>query len=77
MLEHDLSHETDLRFRSPEPDVNLFDDGESFPNLEFGLEEVFDPPSTTLPPAAPSSPNTLKDNTTSITTFPDMPYPLT
>jgi len=55
----------------------LFDDGESFPNLEFGLEEVFDPPSTTLPPAAPSSPNTLKDNTTSITTFPDMPYPLT
>ena len=52
MREHDLSHETDLRFRFPEPDVNLCDNGESFPNLESRLGarlgEVFDPHSTTL-----------------------------
>jgi len=77
MGEHDLSHETDPRFRSLEPNVNLYDDGESFPALEFGLEEVFDPSSTTLPTVAPSSPNTVRDNTASITTFPDTPYPLT
>jgi len=45
-----------------------------FPELDVSL---FDPPSTTLPLVAPSSPNALRDNTTSITTFPDTPYPLT
>jgi len=59
MREHDLSCETNTRFPSPEPDVNLCDHGESFPTLESILEEVFDPPSTTLPPVAPSLPNTL------------------
>jgi len=67
----------DPRFHSPELNVNLCDDGESFPSLESGLEEVFDPPSTTLHTVAPSSSSTLRDNTTSITTFPDTPYPLT
>ena len=54
MRESDLSHETDLRLSSPRLDVNLCDDGESFPPLESGLEEVLDPPPTTLPFVAPS-----------------------
>ena len=64
-------------FCSPEPDVNLCDDGESFPTLESGLWEVFDHPLTTLPPITLFSPNTLRDNTASLLTFPDSPYPLT
>ena len=35
MREHDLSHETGLTFCAPELNVNLFDDGESFPNLRI------------------------------------------
>ena len=31
MWEYDLSYETDLRFNSPKIDVNLCDDGTSFP----------------------------------------------
>ena len=71
MREHDLSCETDPRSHSTELDVDLCDDCESFPTLESGLEEVFDPPSTTLPPIPSSSPTTLRDNTASIMTFPD------
>ena len=55
MQEYDLSRETDLRFSSARLDVNFCDDGASFPPLEFRLEEVLDPPPTTLPFVAPSS----------------------
>jgi len=47
--EYDLSHETGLRFSTPRLDVNFWDDGASFPLLESGLEEVLDPPLTTVP----------------------------
>ena len=36
-------------FSSPKLDVKLCDDGASFHPLESGLEEVIDPPLTTLP----------------------------
>ena len=55
MWEYDLSRETDLRFSSTRLDVNFYDDGESFPPLESGPEEVLDPPPTTLSFVAPSS----------------------
>ena len=42
--EYDLSRQTNLRFSSTGLNVNFSDDGESFPPLEFGLEEVLDPP---------------------------------
>jgi len=42
--EHDLSHETHLRVNFTRLDVNLCDDGTSSVTLEFGLEEVLDPP---------------------------------
>ena len=73
MQKHDLSRETDPRFHSSKSDVNLCDDGEFFSTLESRLEEVFDPSLTTLPSVVPSSPNILRDNTASITTFPDSP----
>ena len=44
-----------VRFSSPRLDVNFCDDGASFPHLESGLEEVLNPPPTTLPFVAPSS----------------------
>ena len=69
MREHELSPETDLRFSSPSLDVNLCDDGASFLSLESGLKEVFDPPLTTLPIVAPSSPRTFRNNTAFIMTF--------
>ena len=47
MREYDLSRETDLRFSSTRLDVNFCDDGDRFPPLESGLEEVLDPPPTT------------------------------
>jgi len=55
MWEYDLSHETDLRVNFSALDVNLCDDGASSLTLESGLEEVLDPPLTTLPLVAPSS----------------------
>ena len=67
--EHDLSHQIDPRLRSPEPNGNLCDDGESFPTIESELEKVFDLPSTTLPYVGLSSPNTLTDNTSSLMIF--------
>jgi len=74
--EYDLSHETDLRFSSPKLDVCLSDDGAPFTPLEFGLEVVLDPSLTTPSLVAPSSPNTLRDNTTFNMTLPDAPLPL-
>ena len=61
--EYDLSPETDLSSSAPRLDVNLCDDGASFPPLESGLEDVLDHPSTTSLIVAPSSLNTLWDNT--------------
>ena len=58
-----LSPETDLNSSSPRLDVNLCDDSASFPPLEFELEEVLDPPLTTLLTVAPSFPTNLRDNT--------------
>jgi len=55
LREYDLSRETDLRFSSTRLDVTFCDDGESVPPLESGLEEVPDPPPTTLSFVAPSS----------------------
>jgi len=63
MWDNNLSHETDLRFSSPRLNVNLCDDGRSFPPLESELEEVLDPPLTTLLTVAPSFPTNLRDNT--------------
>ena len=76
MREFDLSHETNLRFRSPKLEFCLCDDGASFPPLESGLEAVLDPPLATLPLVAPSSPSTLRDNTTFNMLLPDPPFPL-
>ena len=55
MREYDLSHETEFRFSSLRLDINFCDDGASFLLLESEVEEVIDPPLTTLPFAAPSS----------------------
>ena len=71
--EYDLSPETDLSSSAPRLDVNLCDDGASFPPLESGLEDVLDPPLTTSPLVAPSLPSTLKDNAM---TYLDPPFPL-
>jgi len=73
MREYDLSPETDPSSSSPRVDVNLCDDGASFPPLESELEEVLDPPLTTLLTVALSFPNILRDNTTFIMTFLDTP----
>ena len=48
MWEYDLSHETDLRFSSTRLAVDFCDDDVSSLLLESRLEEVFDPPPTTL-----------------------------
>ena len=56
---YDLLHETNLRFSSPTLDVNLCDDGASFPPIEAELEEILDPLLVTLPIVAPSLLNTL------------------
>jgi len=77
MRDYDRSYETDLRFSSPKLDVNLYDNGVSFPPLESGLEEVLDPPLTTLPIIVPSSPSTFRNNTAFIMTISDTPSPLT
>jgi len=71
--EYDPSPETDLSSSFPKLDVNLYDDGASFPPLESGLEEVLDPPLTTLLTVAPSFPNTLRNNTAFIMTLFDTP----
>jgi len=70
-----LSPETDLNSSSPRLDVNLCDDSASFPPLEFELEEVLDPPLTTLLTVAPSFPCNLRDNTAFIMTLFDKPSP--
>jgi len=75
MWEYDLSHETDFRFSSPRLDVNLCDDGASFP-LEFKLEKILNPSLTTLPIVAPSSPSTFRNNSAFIMTFSDTSFPL-
>ena len=72
----DLPHETNLKFSSPKLDVCLCDDGVSFPPLESGLEPILDPPFATLPLVAPSSPSTLRENTTFNMLLPDPPFPL-
>jgi len=76
--EYDLLHDRDneLGVSFPKYHVNLYDDGASFPTLEFGLEEVLGPPLTTLPLVAPSTPSTLRDNTSFLMTFLDPPFPL-
>ena len=76
MQEYDLSYKTDLSVNFSELDVNLCDDGASSLTLESRLEEVLDPPSTTLPLVAPSLPSTLRDNTSFLMTFLDPPFPL-
>ena len=76
MREFDLSCKTNLRFSSPKLNVCLCDDGVSFPPLESGLEAVLDPSLPTLSLAAPSSPCTLRDNTTFNMRLPDSPFPL-
>ena len=75
MREFDLSCKIDLRFSFPKLDVRLCDDGVSFPPLESGLEAVLDPPLATLPLVAPSSPITLRDNTTFNMLLLDPPLP--
>jgi len=70
MQEYYLSHETNLKFSSPNFDVNSCDDDASFLTLESELEEAVDPPLTTLPLIAPSLPSALMDNTTFIIMFP-------
>jgi len=62
MQEYDLSHGIDLRFSSPRLDLYLCDDGASYPPLESGLEEKFNPPLTTPTLITPSSPSTFRDN---------------
>jgi len=74
--EHDLSHEINFRFISFIPNVNLCDDGTSFFTLESGLEEVLDPPLSTLPLVALPSPSTSRDNTAFIMAFSDPLFPL-
>jgi len=59
LREYDRSPETDLSSSAPRLDVNLCDDGASFPPLKSGPEDVLDPPMTTLLTVAPSIPNTL------------------
>ena len=76
MREYDLSHETDLRVNFSELDVNLCDDGASSLTLESGLEEVLDPPLTTLPLVAPSPPSILRDYTPLCMTYPNPPFHL-
>jgi len=76
MWECDLSHDTDLRFSSPKLDVCSCDDSASFTPLESGLEVVPNPSLTTPSLVAPSSPNTLRDNTMFNMTLPDPPLPL-
>ena len=72
--EFDLSHKTDLRFSSPKLDVCLC--GASFSPLESELEVVLDPSLLTPSLVAPSSPSTLRDNTTFNITLLDPPLPL-
>jgi len=74
--EYDLSPEPDLSSSSPRPDVNLCDDSTSFPPIESGLDEVLNPPLTTLLTVALSYPNTLRDSTAFIMTFLDTHSPL-
>jgi len=74
MREFDLSHKTDLRFSSPKLDVCLC--GASFSPLESELEVVLDPSLLTPSLVAPSSPSTLRDNTTFNVTLLDPPLPL-
>jgi len=76
MRECDLSPETDLSSSSPRLDVNLCDDCASFPPQQSRLEEVLDPPLTTLLTFTPSFPNTLKNYTALMMTFFDTPPPL-
>lgn len=76
MREYDLTNETDLRFSSPRLNVNMCDDGASFPPLESELREILDPPLTTLPIVAPSSLSTFRNNTVFIMTFLNRPSPL-
>ena len=75
MREYDLSHETDLRVNFSELYVNLCDDGASSLTLESGLEEVLDPPLTTLPLVAPSPAGILRDYTLLCMTYPNPPFP--
>jgi len=77
MREYNLSPETNLGSSAPKLDVNLCDDGASFPPLESGIGKVIDPPLTTLPIIAPSSPSPFRNNIAFIMTYPDPPFPLT
>jgi len=74
--EYNLSPDTDLSSSSSRLDVNLCDDDASSHTLVSGLEEVLDHPLTTLPPVTPFLPNTLRDNTSLHTTYPNPPFPL-
>jgi len=72
--EHELSYETDLRFSSFIPNVDLCDNGASFLTLEFEPDEVLDPLLTTLPLVAPSLTRTSRDNNAFVMTFSDPPF---
>ena len=76
LREYDLSHEADLRFSSARLDVNMCDDGMSFPPPESGLEEVLDPPLTISPIVAPSSLSTPRDTTEGALSLTISPLPL-
>jgi len=58
MREYDLSPETDFSSSAPRLDVNLCDAGASFPPLKSRLDDVLDPPLTTLLTVALSFPDT-------------------
>jgi len=75
MWEQDLSYEADLKSSSPTLNVNLYDDGVSFPHLESELKEVLNPP-TSLLIIAPSSPSTFRNDTAFMMTFSDTSSPV-
>jgi len=76
MREYDLSPKTSLSSSFSRLDVNVCDDGASFPPLESGLGEIIDRPLTTLSIVAPSLPSPYRSNTALIMTFLDIPSPL-
>jgi len=85
MRECGLLHEIDPSPSSPRPVVNLYDDYESFLPLEpnfmvdaplTGLEEVVDPPLTSLPFIAQSSSSTPKGITEGVLSVLSFPIPL-
>jgi len=78
-------HETDPSLPIPKLESNLYDDYESSLFIEFNivddapltdLEELFDPPLTSLPPVAPSFSSTPVATSVSDSTLLAYPLPL-